>query len=169
MPRPAKAQPVLGSPDTIFVLDNGAYSLKAGFATNVPCSDSDSLARCEIIPNCLVRTRDRKTYVAAQCSEISQWGEAVFRRPMEHGQLVNWEAQKEIWDRSFFDEKTAHKQTYIQDPGTTTLLLTETPNAMPALQKNADEIIMEEWGFGGYLRIPGGHGLVVLRLPNQGS
>lgn len=155
MPRNSKIQQPSGPPKRTFVLDNGGYSLKAGFAPAAVCSDTEALSNCAIIPNCLVRTRDRKTYIAAQCNNISQWGEAIFRRPVEHGQIVNWEAQKEIWDQSFFNEKTSESNTYIQDAEDTTLILTEAPNSMPALQKNADEIIMEEWGFGGYLRLPG--------------
>lgn len=82
----------------------------------------------------------------------------MFRRPVEHGQIVSWEAQKEIWDQSFFDEKTAQRDLLIAQPEETTLILTEAPNTIPALQKNADEIIMEEWRFGGYSRVVGGYG-----------
>ena len=71
---------------------------------------------------------------------------------------MNWEAEQEIWDYSFFDEKTAHKDLFVKEPGDTTLILTEAPNTMQALQRNADEIIMEEWGFGGYARVVGGYG-----------
>lgn len=142
-------------PQNTFVLDNGASTIKAGFATDAEQTDADALAHCHVIPNCLVRTRERKTYIAAQSNEISQWSEVVFRRPIEHGQLVNWEAQKEIWDYSFFDEKTAPKDTYVEQSDQTTLILTETSNTMPILQKYADEIVMEEWGFGGYMRTVG--------------
>lgn len=71
---------------------------------------------------------------------------------------MNWEAEKEIWDYSFFDEKTANKGLLIKEPEDTTLVLTEAPNTMQALQRNADEIIMEEWAFGGYARVVGGYG-----------
>ncbi len=138
------------------MLDNGGYSIKAGFAPGQPENDEQALSRCESIPNAVVRTRDRKTCVAAQIDkDVTQWSEAVFRRPVEHGQLVGWEAQKEIWDHSFFDEKTAKKELFVAQPGETTLVLTENPSAIPTLQKNADEIIMEEWGFGGYTRALG--------------
>lgn len=143
-------------PHKTFILDNGAYSMKAGFAPNESISDSEILEACDVIPNCIVRDRERKTYVAAQCQDVKQWSEATFRRSVENGQLVNWEAQKEIWDRSFFDQRTASSKVFIQNPPDTTLVLTEAPNTMPALQKNADEIIMEEWGFGGYMRVVGG-------------
>lgn len=143
-------------PQNILVLDNGAYSIKAGFAPSENISDAETLQSCEVFPNCVVRSRERKTYVAAQTDQIAQWSEAVFRRPIENGQLVNWEAEKEIWDYSLFDEKTASKKTFVREPADNTLMFAESPNTMPTLQKNADEIIMEEWGFGGYMRTDGG-------------
>ena len=148
----------VGIPAPTFVLDNGAYTIKAGYAPTDTEQDHDVLSGCAEIPNALTRTRDRKTYIGAQLNEISQWSEVTFRRPVEHGQLVNWEAEKEIWDLSFFDEKTAQKNQFIKIPEDTTLILTEPPNTIPALQKNADEIVMEEYGFGGYMRTIGGYG-----------
>ena len=160
MPRPAK-QPV-GTinllPSSTLILDDGAYTIKAGFAPSSPSTSTDqTLMRCHNVPNALCRTRDRRTYVASQIdNQISHWSEATFRRPVERGQLVNWETQKEIWDYSFFDEKTASRDLLVKDAADITLILSEAPNTMPALQKNADEIIMEEWGFGGYARVVGG-------------
>ncbi|KIW43667.1 uncharacterized protein PV06_04746 [Exophiala oligosperma] len=157
MPRPPKASArhVPGLPSTTFVLDNGGFTIKAGFAPTDPGTDDATLSRCHTIPNAIVRTRDRKTYVGSESAEITQWSEALFRRPVENGQVVSWEAQKEIWDRSIFDEKTAGKDVLVKRPEETTLIVTEPPNSMPALEKNADEIIMEEWGFGGYSRMIG--------------
>jgi actin-related protein 6 len=146
-------------PSNAFILDNGGFSIKAGFAPSSPSPDVETLKRSHSISNSIARTRDKRTYVASQQDRISQWSEAVFRRPVERGQLVNWEAEKEIWDYSFFDEKTADKSLLVKDPNSTTLILAEAPNTMQALQRNADEIIMEEWGFGGYARVVGGYGL----------
>lgn len=162
MPKPAKsvARESQLLPSSTFVLDNGAFSIKAGFAPISPSTDVESLGRCKATQNSLARTRDKRTYVAAQQDNILQWSETTFRRPIERGQLVNWEAEKEIWDYSFFDEKSASKDLFIKEPGNTTLILTEAPNTMQALQRNADEIIMEEWGFGGYARIVGGYGRI---------
>jgi actin-related protein 6 len=144
-------------PPSTFIIDNGAYSIKAGFAPSRPLTDADTLNQCRATPNSLVRTRDKRIYVASQQHDISQWSEATFRKPVERGQLVNWEAEKEIWERSFFDPKTAHQALLLKDPEDTTLILTEAPNTMHSLQRNADEIIMEEWGFGGYARVVGGY------------
>ncbi|KAH8430323.1 actin family protein [Aspergillus melleus] len=152
----AKAQPL---PDKTFIIDNGAYTMKAGYAPEFlpPDSESTASSACSAIPNALVKTRGNNVYIGAQLnSHVTDWNELMFRRPVEKGYIVNWEVQKEIWEHSFFDEKTARtKELRIANPEETTLLLTEAPNALPALQKNADEIVMEEWGFGGYLRTIG--------------
>lgn len=142
-------------PHSTFVIDNGAHSIKAGFAPAAETPDTETLQACSIIPNCLVRSRERRVYVAAQSEDVTQWSDAVYRRPVENGQLVNWEAEKEIWDHSFFDQKTASQACFVADPTDTTLILAETPNTMPALQKNTDEIIMEEYGLGAYMRVVG--------------
>lgn len=156
-PTTSKVQPL---PEKTFIVDNGAYTIKAGYAAAFPPPEDEAqaLSACVTIPNALAKTRGNRVFIGSQLStHISDWNEATFRRPVEKGYIVNWVAQKEIWEHSFFDEKTAwNKEVRITDPENTTLLLTEAPNCLPALQKNADEIIMEEWSFGGYLRCVGG-------------
>ncbi|THC95756.1 hypothetical protein EYZ11_004753 [Aspergillus tanneri] len=146
-------------PDKTFIIDNGAYTMKAGYAPDFPPLDdiTKAISACSAIPNALTKTRGNQVYVGSQLStHVTDWNELMFRRPVEKGYIVNWEAQKEIWEHSFFDEKVVRaKELRIASPEETTLLLTEAPNALPALQKNADEIVMEEWGFGGYLRTIG--------------
>jgi actin-related protein 6 len=145
-------------PSKTFIVDNGAYTIKAGFANPISEDETaDSLSGCVQIPNALTRTRDKRIYTGAELStQVADWNEAVFRRPVEKGFIVNWEAQREIWEHTFFDEKTARDPAVrCADPKDTTLILTEAPNAMAALQKNADEMIMEEWSFGGYARCLG--------------
>ncbi|KAJ5580083.1 Actin-like protein arp6, partial [Penicillium hispanicum] len=144
-------------PDKTFVLDNGAYTMKAGWAPDASSSE-EALSLCSSIPNTLVKTRDNRTVIGAQLStHVTDWNEAMFRRPVEKGYIVNWEAEKEIWEQSFFEDKATarNKNTRITAPEETTLVLTEAPNAMPVLQRNTDEMVMEEWGFGGYVRCLG--------------
>lgn len=74
-----------------------------------------------------------------------------FRRPVEKGNLVNWEAEREIWEHEFLDPKA---DLYCE-PKDTGLILTEAPNTLPALQTNCDQIIFEDFGFARYLRCPG--------------
>lgn len=152
----AVAQPL---PEKTFVLDNGAYTLKAGYApdSTPPDDEAKALLACSIIPNALAKTRGNRVFLGSQLqTHITDWNEVIFRRPMEKGYIVNWEAQRAIWEHSFFDEKTARcSNLLIANPEETTLVLMEAPNALSALQKNADEIVMEEWGFGGYVRCVG--------------
>ncbi|KAI1637801.1 Actin/actin-like protein [Biscogniauxia mediterranea] len=125
------------------VLDNGAYTIKAGFVTG---SDADNKPR--VIPNCIARDRDRKTYVGSELEACKDFSEAAFRRPVEKGFVVNWEAEKEIWEREFFDDKAPQHC----DPSETRLLLAEPSNSLPILQTNCDQMVFEEFGFASYYR-----------------
>ncbi|KAL7267160.1 Actin-related protein 6, partial [Rhizina undulata] len=132
------------SPNNILVVDNGAYTIKAGFATKTPGPES-----CVEIPNCLARTRDKRVLVGAQLENCRDFGSMAFRRPVEKGYLVNWEAEKEIWDRTFLESDSKC------DPKNTTLILTEAPNCPPTLQTNCDQMVFEEYEFGAYYRCVG--------------
>ncbi|KAK2625955.1 hypothetical protein QTJ16_005267 [Diplocarpon rosae] len=138
----------LGSaaPARTLVVDNGSYNIKAGFSS----PSMESLAP-SIIPNCLARDREKKVYIGSQLSSCKDFGNIVFRRPMEKGYIVNWEAEKEIWEHEFFDKKAK----LHCDPKETGLILTEAPNALPVLQSYCDQIIFEEFGFARYLRVNG--------------
>ncbi|KAM3077748.1 Actin-related protein 6 [Clarireedia jacksonii] len=133
------------SPAKTLVVDNGAYTIKAGF------SSPESTDTPRIIPNCMARDRDKKVYIGSQLENCKDFGEIVFRRPVEKGYLVNWEAEKEIWEHEFFDKKAP----LHCDPRDTGLILTEAPNALPALQTNCDQMVFEEFGFASYYRCPG--------------
>lgn len=99
-PRPAKpVERVL--PNQTLIIDNGAHTMKAGFATSNP-----SLEDCQIIPNCVAKDRGRHVWVGAQLEKCNDFGEIAFRRPVEKGFLVNWEAEKAIWDNTFFDKNS---------------------------------------------------------------
>lgn len=146
-------------PDKTFIIDNGAYTMKSGYAPDQSTlqDEATALSACTSIPNAIAKTRGNRVYIGAQLSgQITDVNEMAFRRPVEKGYIVNWEAQKEIWENSFFDEKTVrNKDLKIGDAEDTTLVLAEAPNALPVLQRNADEMVMEAWGFGGYLRCVG--------------
>jgi actin-related protein 6 len=133
-------------PSQTLVLDNGAYTIKAGFSS--PSIESPTAT---LIPNCLARDRDKKVYTGSQLSKCKDYSEIVFRRPVEKGYLVNWEAEKEIWEHEFLDPKSS----LHCDPKETGLILTEAPNALPQLQTNCDQVVFEEFGFKRYLRCPG--------------
>jgi actin-related protein 6 len=149
-------------PNRTLIIDNGGHTIKAGFSSSdIPTSSSGdpndaqiptpNLPIPSIIPNCLARDRDRKVYIGSQLSKCTDYNEIVFRRPVEKGYIVNWEAQKEIWDHEFFDQKAPLKC----DPSETGLILTEAANALPQLQTNCDQVVFEEFGFASYYRCPG--------------
>lgn len=129
-------------PSTTLVLDNGADTIKAGFVTGNAVDDP------RIIPNCLARDRHKNIYVGSELEKCKDFGEIAFRRPVEKGFIVNWEAQKEIWEREFFDDKAPQRC----DPSETRLLLVEQPNSLPALQTHCDQMVFEEFGFASYYR-----------------
>ncbi|KAL8996712.1 MAG: hypothetical protein Q9169_003827 [Polycauliona sp. 2 TL-2023] len=130
-------------PDRTLVVDNGAHTLKAGFSSSSP-SPQD----CQIIPNCLARERDKKVWVGSEIEGIRDFGEVTFRRPVEKGYVVNWEAEKAVWDSTFLAQKSA----LHCDPRDTNLILTESPNTTAALQTNCDQVVFEEYEFASYSR-----------------
>ncbi|KAM5383844.1 hypothetical protein ACJZ2D_001833 [Fusarium nematophilum] len=139
--KPAPPKP----PSTTLVLDNGADTIKAGFVR-----DGRADPEPRIIPNYIARDRARKVYVASEIEKCRDFGEIQFRRPVEKGSIVNWEAQKEIWDRELFENAE-----FKCDPAETRLILAEQPNGLPILQANCDQIVFEEYGFASYYRAIG--------------
>lgn len=149
---PRKSKPASPPfPSRTLVLDNGAHTIKAGFVRTAKAGDESAEPSDEpqVISNCIARDRNRKIYVASDIEKkCKDFGEIVFRRPVEKGYIVNWEAQKEIWDHEFFAEDAPLKC----DPTETRLVLTEQPNALPQLQLNCDQMVFEEFGFASYYR-----------------
>ena len=97
---PRQAKPVERVlPNQTLIIDNGAHTMKAGFATSAPNSED-----CQIIPNCLAKDRGKHVWIGAQLAKCNDFGEIAFRRPVEKGYLVNWEAEKAIWDHTFFEK-----------------------------------------------------------------
>ncbi|KAF3036170.1 Actin- protein 6 [Didymella heteroderae] len=133
------------------VLDNGAYTLKAGLVPSNSQS-TPSYDDCSVIPNCIARShRDKCTYTASELDDCKDFGELAFRRPVEKGFIVNWEAEKAIWEHEFMGAKEALRC----EPRETNLLLMEKPNCPKELQKNCDEIVFEQFEFAAYYRCVG--------------
>ncbi|KAI1388130.1 Actin/actin-like protein [Hypoxylon trugodes] len=139
--RKSKPQPP-PEPTRTLVLDNGAHTIKAGYVSG------DTVDEPRIIPNCIARDRNKKVYVASNLEKCTDFSEVAFRRPVEKGFIVNWEAEKEIWDHEFFDDKAPQPC----DPSETRLILAEQSNSLPVLQANCDQMVFEEFGFASYYR-----------------
>lgn len=133
-------------PTSTLVFDNGAHTIKAGFSI---LGTEPDVKDCQIIPNCIARSqRDKITYIAADLDSCADFGELQVRRPVERGYIANWETEKAIWDRTILDKRSP----LHCDPHDYNLFLTEAPNAPGALQKNADEMVFEEYEFASLYR-----------------
>ncbi|KAI1134660.1 actin-domain-containing protein [Hypoxylon sp. FL0543] len=130
------------APSRTLVLDNGAYTIKAGYVSG------DAIDEPRVIPNCIARDRNKKVYVASELERCTDYSEVAFRRPVEKGFIVNWEAEKEIWEHEFFDDKAP----LPCEPAETRLVLAEPSNSLPVLQTNCDQMVFEEFGFASYYR-----------------
>jgi hypothetical protein len=90
------------APRNTLVLDNGAYTLKAGIVAPGATPAYDD---CRVLHNCIARSvRDKRTYVASELDHCKDFGELAFRRPVEKGFIVNWEAEKAIWEHEFLGD-----------------------------------------------------------------
>jgi hypothetical protein len=101
MPRQSKSASTTGIKDNTLVVDNGGYTIKAGFVTATP-----DLHDCKVIPNCIARDNERKVWVGSQLEQCKDFRDMAFRRPVDKGYLVNWEGEKAIWGHSFFSENS---------------------------------------------------------------
>lgn len=141
--KPAPTAPSAPSgplPDRTLIIDPGAYTIKAGFASKSPNVQQD----CHVIPNCLAKSsREDKTYVGSQLASCTDFGEMQFKRPVQKGYIVNWPTEAAIWENEFLDPKAP----LPCDPRDTNLIITEAPNAPNALQTNIDQIVFEEFEF----------------------
>lgn len=66
------------TPTQTLVIDNGAYTIKAGFAT-----PQAGLEACLTVPNCIARGRDKKVFVGSELDSCKDFGGMAFRRPVE--------------------------------------------------------------------------------------
>lgn len=86
-------------PDQTLILDNGAFTIKAGFAKPSP-----ELEDCHVVQNCIARDREKRIWVGSHLDNCQDFGELAYRRPVEKGYIVNWEAEKAIWESLFLDK-----------------------------------------------------------------
>ncbi|CAG8443738.1 3405_t:CDS:10 [Scutellospora calospora] len=117
----------------VLVLDNGANTIKAGYAFNSQ-------------PRVTRGKGDKKTYIGEQISSCTDFSGLYYRLPFEKGFLTNWEVEKGIWDRIF------SKDILDCDPQKTSLLITEPCFNLPNIQRTYDEMIFEFYEFQSYCR-----------------
>lgn len=137
--------------DRTLVLDNGGYSIKAGFVQPESSQSQD----CRLIQNCIARGRDgprgSRIYIGDELDACKDFAEMSFRRPVEKGYLVNWDAELDIWKQALFNKNAG----LHCDPHDTNLVLTEASNCPQALQQNTDQVVFEELQFASAYRCTG--------------
>ncbi|KAF9481127.1 actin-related protein Arp6 [Pholiota conissans] len=121
------------------ILDNGASAIKTGILHKNPDP--------KIITNAIVRSKgDKKTYFGHEIAQCRDYSSLHYRLPFEKGYLVDWDAQKAIWDGVFSD------QVHGVDTTQSSLLITEPYFNLPNIQDTYDQLIFEEYEFSAYYR-----------------
>lgn len=118
------------------ILDNGSYNIKIGYNT----SDSSEIKR---VQNTICKTKDKRHLISNQIHSVNDISGITFKRPIEKGNLVSWEVERQIWDYAFCSRDV----DLNVDPSDTHLILGETPFTLPQLSTNTDQIVFEEYGF----------------------
>ncbi|KAH0585832.1 hypothetical protein H2248_007122 [Termitomyces sp. 'cryptogamus'] len=124
----------------VVVLDNGASTIKAGFINS---QDKGP----KIISNAVVRSKgDKMTYFGHELAQCKDFSSLNYRLPFEKGYLVDWDAQKAVWDGLFSSEVLSVDTTGSR------LLITEPYFNLPNIQEVYDQFVFEEYEFQAYYR-----------------
>ncbi|RUS92155.1 hypothetical protein EGW08_000008 [Elysia chlorotica] len=116
------------------ILDNGAGTAKVGFSTdNEP----------RIIPNCVTKAKNVRTriFIGDQIDECKDLSSLYYLLPFQKGFLVNWEIEKQVWDRMF------SKDVCQVDFNETAIIVTEPFFNFPSVGEAINEVIFEEYQF----------------------
>jgi actin-related protein 6 len=121
----------------VFVVDNGAGVIKAGFA-------GENAPRITI-GNCCARSKGKPLFGTLEPSaDVSN---VNFRIPHDRGYLVNSPLQKEIWSYLFAQPSM---QANIRQ---STLVITEPLFDLAACQQNLCELVFEKFGFHSFVPV----------------
>ncbi|KAH7885477.1 actin family [Phlebopus sp. FC_14] len=125
------------------VLDNGGSTIKAGIVGANGQPDHE----VRLVPNAVARSKgDRSTYVGHEIERCSDFSSLHYRLPFEKGYLVDWDAQKAVWDGLFSSQLLA-----VDAPGSS-LVMTEPYFNLPNIQDIYDQFVFEEYEFRAYHR-----------------
>lgn len=117
----------------VVILDNGGGTCKIGIG-------GDEKPR-SIFPNCTAKPKgERQTYVGDALLDAKDILQLNLRRPFDRGFLVNWDVEKEVWNRAF-------KSVLKVNPRNSCLLVTEPLFNFAQLQQTLEQVVFEEYGF----------------------
>eukprot|EP00002_Diphylleia_rotans_P022263 TRINITY_DN4360_c0_g1_i3.p1 TRINITY_DN4360_c0_g1~~TRINITY_DN4360_c0_g1_i3.p1 ORF type:complete len:329 (+),score=58.83 TRINITY_DN4360_c0_g1_i3:62-1048(+) len=112
------------------IIDNGSATCKAAIVGDQP----------RVMPNLVGKSKsDKLFYIADGVDDCKDPSSLVLRSPFEKGYLVNWEVEKDVWDRIFTIFSVKHSET--------NLVITQAPLNPASLQKMVGEVVFEEYGF----------------------
>lgn len=123
------------------VLDNGAYTAKAGLSVDVDP---------QVIPNCLMKAKSerRKTFIGKQVEDCRDLSGLFYIYPHQKGYLVNWDVEKKIWDH------VMGRDLLDINPRAVSFVLTEPCCNFSSIQESLNEIAFEEYQFKSFFRCP---------------
>lgn len=125
----------------IVILDNGGSTIKVGLVNGI----YENAPR--IISNAVIRSKgDKATYIGHEFDECDDLASLHYRLPIEKGYVVDWDAQKAVWDGVFSD------QVLNLDTTEASILVTEPYFNLPNIQEVYDQFIFEEYEFESYHR-----------------
>jgi len=127
------------SAEKTLVVDNGAYSIKAGYS---------QAAAPKIFPNAIMKAKNerKRIFISSQIEECKDLSSLYYALPFQKGYLVNWDVQHQVWDYVF------GKDGLKVDFDETRLILTEPMFDFGSVSDSLDEVIFEEYQFHSALR-----------------
>jgi actin-related protein 6 len=127
--------------DSILVFDNGAETLKFGYA-------SESGPRH--IWNCTASFKNQpRKYISNEINELRNTSGVILTRPFERGILTNWQCEMDVWNSAF--DMLSIKNSNFNDKG---FVLTSPPFIPDSIANDTTEIVFEELGFHSYISRP---------------
>ncbi|EZA48624.1 hypothetical protein DMN91_012514 [Ooceraea biroi] len=122
-----------------FILDNGAYTAKAGLSNETP----------KLVPNCIMKAKSerRRPFVGNQIEECRDASGLFYILPFQKGYLVNWDIQKTVWDYVLSKESCSVSLSQLS------VIVTEPIFNFPSVQEAMTEIFFEEYECHSLLRI----------------
>jgi len=128
---------------SVFVIDNGAGSIKSGFSSS---------SEPQIVPNCKMKVKSerQRQYIGDQINDCKDCSGLYYLLPHQKGFIINWDTEREIWEYLF-----SHKYKNLI-PKETNIVITEPYFNFKAIQNNIDEVLLEEYGFNSICRTNAG-------------
>ncbi|EIW74652.1 actin-related protein Arp6 [Coniophora puteana RWD-64-598 SS2] len=127
----------------IAVLDNGGSTIKAG----VVVGEVPEREQARLVPNAVARSKgDKTTYFGHELDRCRDFSALHYRLPFEKGYLVDWDAQKAVWDGLFSADALGINTSESR------LLITEPYFNLPNVQDVYDQFVFEEYEFRSYYR-----------------